>query len=364
MKNVVLLLLGLLPLMIRANMASPVDPGTLVAAPFISSHVDIVREKLLIVPDENFETARFSIEYHLRAQRSGAQIPLLFYAVDFREDFRVWVDGNPVALRPAPSSYQALEGTPFSDFSYFFESNRPDDPPQFEMDESPSTGFMVRMEDLKFFETDLTEGDHIIRVEYVAGRWTDHSDWVNHYSFRYALSPAKYWKSFGELEITLDASRFPHPLTSNLGPPTRGDLSSSATWTFTSLPAALVEVVYQPALSANAKKLLALSPTGLAIIVGLILAAFHLLTIRQFRKARPDKRFSWVMLLGSFVVPFLALAAYLYGFELIDAAIGEHAGRNHGYQFMVLIFYPVLLLVYLGIMWWMDRSLARKFKAG
>jgi len=343
-----------------ANMASPVEEGTLPASPFISQHVDILRETMRILPDARFETARFEIEYHLRAHRPGRQVPLLFYASEYREQFRIWVDGREIQLSEVPGAYDTLEGAPFADFDYLFAPGSGQESVQVAINDSPLEGFSVVLADLKFFAADLSEGEHLIRVEYVANRWVDHSGWINQYSFRYALSPAKYWKSFGELEITLDASAFPGSITTNLGAPATGDLQSIAVWQFSSLPVQVLRINYQPAMPPIARTLLAISPLGLTIFAAILFLLLHLLAMRAFRRAHPENRFSGVMIVGSIAAPLLVLLVYVFSFSLIDLFIGPAASRNHGYTFLAVAFYPLLLLGYWTAMWLVDRTMARR----
>ncbi|MDW7691725.1 hypothetical protein R9C00_16730 [Flammeovirgaceae bacterium SG7u.111] len=362
MKILLTILTILLSLPCWANMASPIQEGTWAATPFISKYVDILREKIHITPDRDFRTAKFTIEYHINAGRSGEQIPLLFYASEFKESFKVWVDGVEINLSTVPEAYTELEGTPFSDFGYFFETKGWSDTKQVHIENFPSGGFYVSIDDLKFFETDLAEGNHLIKVEYVAEQWVDRSWWVKEYSFRYALSPAKYWKSFGELEITLDASGTNRNFVANIGQPTKGDLASTAVWTFSALPTEVLIISHIPEMNAKASMLLAISPTGLAAIFAVILMLFHFLAMWLFRKTNSEKRFSWVMIIGCLAIPFAALVAYIFSFGIIDDAIGPDAGNYHGYTFMVIVYYPILLAVYWLFMWLVDRQMAKRFR--
>ena len=344
-----------------ANMASPIRGGTKTSSPFISQHVNITHENILIIPDEKFETAQFIIEYHIHAEKAGKQIPLLFYALDFLGEFRVWLDGQEIPLRQVPEAYEKLEGKPFIDFKHLFQNEYGEYTKHIHIDYSPSNGYYLSINDLKFFETDLAAGDHTIKVEYIASCWTDDSNWVRESSFRYTLSPAKYWKSFGTLNITLDASRFDGKLNTSLRRmPATGDMDSVASWTFSSLPTEVLQISYVPEVNTTAKTLIAISPEGLTGIFAIVLILLHFLAMRAFRKHYPTKRFSWVMIVGSILVPFLAYLAYLYSFEIIDSTIGEHASRYHGYTFLAIIYYPFVLAVYWPVMWLVDRTMVRK----
>jgi hypothetical protein len=47
----------------------------------------------------------------------------------------------------------------------------------------------------------------------------------------------------------------------------------------------------------------------------------------------------------------------MISYELIDYSIGEEAGNYHGYTFLVIILYPLLLPIYWVIMWLADKTI-------
>lgn len=47
----------------------------------------------------------------------------------------------------------------------------------------------------------------------------------------------------------------------------------------------------------------------------------------------------------------------MFSYDLIDRAIGEEAGNYHGYTFLILLLYPLLLAIYGTIMWLADKSI-------
>lgn len=77
-------------------MASPFIEGTKAASAISSRHVDILHESIFIQIDENFHTAKYKVEYTIKSDVVGKQIPLLFCAVDYKDDFCVWLDDRPV----------------------------------------------------------------------------------------------------------------------------------------------------------------------------------------------------------------------------------------------------------------------------
>jgi hypothetical protein len=354
----VLLLFALSPICL-ANMASPLREGTFSSTAFSSKDMDILKEKISITLQSDLKTARYQIDYHIRNYEAGKQIPMLFHAKDYQGEFKIWVDQKEIALQVLPEEYLTGNSTALEKFSsYFHKDFGQDQPETVVLYWEDGTGYIYSLRDLSYFELDLLPGEHHIRVEYLANAWTDLSDWVKEYSFRYSLSPAQQWKSFGSLEVTVDASALGMPITTNLGQPSAGKLDSIATWQFSSLPASYLTLTYTPKVSDLAKGLIQIGPTGIAIGIALLLAALHFFFLKQHRKKHPQGLFSWVLLLGIFVVPFLILGSYQYAYDLIDGIIGEDASRFHGYSFLVLFLYPLLVPLYGIPLWIADRWLA------
>ncbi len=340
-------------------MANPVIEGTLGACPFVSAYVDVIHEDLFIKIDKNFEYATFNVKYHIISSKDGFQIPFLFYASEYLDSFSVKIDGKEVTLNTISYDFKVPENTKFKDFSYFFENQ--DDYSSVLIKNSPNGGFYVSLRDMIYFETDITQGKHIIEVNYRATKWTDARNWVKEYSFRYALSPAKYWKSFGTLNIKLDATDFNKEISTNLGKPKNGDLNSKAEWKFNRLPTEILFINYTPQTSKFAQILINITPRGLAYITGGVLAILHLLIVIWYRKKNPLKRFSIAVIAGSILMPLLFLISWMNYYDVIDFYIGEHAGGTHGYTFFVLLLYPVIMPIYWLIFWLIDKRIKKKY---
>ena len=341
-----------------ANMVEPVVYGTLGSNPFTSSYVDIQHENLVITIDENFNSAYFEIEYHIYASKSGKQIPLLFFASQLDNDFKVSIDGREIQTKQIQQNLLINGENKFSDFPYFYEKDQNNE--DIFISEAPNTRFAVRLQDLVYFETNIPEGKHVIKVSYKASAWIDGYDWINKYSFRYALSPAKYWKSFGTLTITVNTSGFKGNIKTNLGNPDKGDLKTIAQWEFNKMPVDLIMIEYKPEINKTAQILLNIKPMGLALILGFILLILHLFLAWTYRKKHPDERFSPVVIAGSLIVPLLFVIFWMYSFYFVDDVIGKHASSHHAYSFMVLFFYPVILPFYWLILWLTDRFIYKK----
>jgi hypothetical protein len=204
----------------HANMASPIWEGTMTSSAFSSKDINILSELIHIKIDKDYKTAKFIIEYTIQSNVTGRQIPLLFYAQDYKDSFFVWVDNQKVTIQGIPEKYTHFENSPFSGFSSFKDdNNRKNENDEVTIYWYKNYGFVYRLNDLKYFETDITKGVHKVRVEYTANVWTDISGWIKEYSFRYSLTPAKYWKSFGNLNITVEQEGTVRQLSTNIGEP-------------------------------------------------------------------------------------------------------------------------------------------------
>jgi len=361
MKRLLTILIILLQTQVYANMANPIIEGTLGGRPFVSEYVDVFHEDLFIKIDENFEYASFNVKYHINSSKDGFQIPFLFYASEYLDSFSVSIDGKEVNINDIPYDYKVPGNTKFKDFSYFFESPPHNDYNSVVLADSPNGGFHVSLHNMIYFETDIPKGKHVIEVSYRATKWIDTWDWVNEYSFRYALSPAKYWKSFGTLNIKVDATNFDKELTTNLGSTKAGDLKSIAEWKFDKIPTEILQINYKPKIRNTAQTLIIISPSGLAFITGAVFVILHLLIVIWYRKKNQSKRFSLAVIIGCILVPLLFLICWINYYDVIDSYIGKHAGRTHGYTFFLLGLYPLITPIYWLICWLIDKQIKKKY---
>ncbi|MEZ4919486.1 MAG: hypothetical protein R2792_10335 [Saprospiraceae bacterium] len=324
-------------------MASPIDPGSNGASPFISRYVHILSEELRIKPAPSFREAIYEVEYRILVEKPGKQIPLLFYAFDLKDDFQVWLDGNEIETSELPEEYFEEQDSSLADFQYLFDKN---ESKTVAIHWSQGEWEQCAYSDLRFFEMPLEVGEHRIRVRYRARSWVDRSDWVKRYTSRYSLSPAKHWKSFGELTVIVEENTAPGTLTCNLGAAHSGSLNGEARWKFDSLPGNSLELYYDPPISSWAKTCISIGPDGMAYSFGLLLFCLHLVAMLAYRKRQPQARVSWVALLGIFLAPFLFLLVRSLSYEWIDGVIGTEAGRWHGYSILYLFLYPIYLAAY------------------
>lgn len=343
-----------------ANMASPIVEGSKNASVLSSKNVTILRENIIVHISKDFKTAKYTIEYTIKSDVEGAQIPLLFLAQEYRDNFTVWLDGNKINTQNIPNNIIHATTSQFKDFTNSFPESI-DGNSYIPISWQPNNAILYNLDDLKYFETNLLKGEHKIKVEYNANVWVNNSNWVKEYSFRYSLSPAKYWKSFGSLHITVFQDGEVKSIFTNLGNPLEGKFEKVATWKFNSLPSDNFNIIYKPEITGTAKLLLAIEPFGLMLLFGLFLLLIHTYFDYWFRQKDAVKKFSWVVILGSFIVPYLMLHSYFLAHDIIDISIGSNASKHHGYYFLILFWYPVLVAVYLCIMWIIDLIIKRKF---
>jgi hypothetical protein len=226
-------------------MSSPVWEGTMTSSAFTSKDIDILSEFIHIKIDKDYKTAKFIVEYTIQSDIAGSQIPLLFYAQDYKDSFFVWVDNQRVAIQDIPEKYTHFSNSPFSGFSGIKDYDNLDkERDQVTIYWYKNSGFVYKLKDLKYFETDIAKGIHKVRVEYTANAWRDISGWTKEYSFRYSLTPAKFWKSFGKLNITVEQEGPVRQLSTNIGQPIEKTFKANNSWAFTKLPDEYLEFSY------------------------------------------------------------------------------------------------------------------------
>jgi hypothetical protein len=222
-----------------------------------------------------------------------------------------------------------------------------------------SGGWVYRLKDLQAFTLELSPGEHTVDVFYTATPWVDR-EWIRENSIRYSLSPARHWKSFGPLEVIVEVPEADGLFRSTLKEPMEGSLPGRAVWRFTEIPADVITIAFTPSVSASARLLMGLSPFGIALIAGGFLLLLHIRWMHRYRVNGHRGR-SMPLITGALLVPLGFLCAFLYGYDLIDMAIGPDAGRFHGYTFMYLLLYPVIMPLYALGCWLLDRFWKKRY---
>ncbi len=332
---------------VSANMASPVNEGTMSARMITSKDVRILKENIHIKLNKYFREAKYTIEYHIRSTEPGGDIPLLFYAMDLAREleFRVWLDGKPVKLISDTIRTREEDEKRDREFIKTYISDPDHSRGCIHVFWDKYESRCITSGSLKYFEAELTKGDHVIRVEYVGDVWTDRSEWIKTKSFRYSLSPARFWKSFGKLDLTIDARDYKHPLTLRIGNHTKTVHSDQFHQTFNKLPGDYIIVEYQPKVSSTAEFLISVGPFYLALTIIVVMILSHALQMSYRYSIQGNYLRFTVFILLSFIVSLIACSSYFIAEEIIDQSIGGDASRYHGYSFiltfLVVLFWPV-----------------------
>jgi hypothetical protein len=330
-------------------MASPVREGTLGTRPFISQYVHILHENLRITVDEDFNYAYFDIEYIINATKSGEQIPLLFYASEYYENFEVTIDGKQITLQKQEDFWDLYgkDKEKLTNFHYLYNA---DQKAVRELEQQFQNGRSDRisLNDFLYFQTDITAGTHSIKVRYKATHWRFKHNRLHEDSFRYALSPASYWKSFGTLSITIDTSKVQDQTSINLGTPKSAE-NGIATYQFDKLPVEMIQITRIPALTSLATYLLHLETFWLAIILVSFIVLFHIWKMHRYRQKHPHKKISIPAIIGTILIPLLFVFMLLIATFWIDAAIGKPyaSGRESYTAFYEFMNLPKYILIYL-----------------
>ncbi len=337
----------LLAQFLNANMSSPYRVGTKGAFAVCSRNINILSEKIHIKIDNNFNEAYYTIEYNIKSDYYGEQVPLLFVAIDYLKDFKVFYDDKPVEV------LNYIEN--LGDFPDTIKTDGNQSIVKVAWDKQGEEN--VYLKDLKFFKTDIQKGTHHIKVTYKAICWEYLGHWIVEKTFRYSLLPARYWKSFGTFELTIEQEgnekykiNFDDTVIEE----------QIKTWKFNKIPSDYLKIELIPTISVFARVLLFLKPFFISLIPTLLLVIFHYRLTFVYRQKNLSKRFSIVVIIGSIIVPFLGFLAFMSAYDLIDYALGIYASRNHAYIFLVIIFYPIVLLFYWILFWLIDKNFKKK----
>lgn len=345
-----------------ANMASPIITGQYGTSAFISRNVEIVMEDINITVSKDLQNAFIKVNYLIDCKKSGKQIPMLFLAYNFRSNFTIKVDENPIELLDVPQSFYIPDTVNGYGYNYLYKPEELTNEPKVIVKWSDYEDYEVmNLNDMKYFEWNLDSGLHKIEVTYWTFTSTDKSDWVKEYIFKYSLSPAKYWSKVGIISVNLTVADEKTQVITNLGEPAEGKVPYQAKWVFSGVPQDYINIQIKPKTSFWASTLIKISPFYLAMIFGIILSSIHYIAFIKYRKSFLNKKFNPVMIGGSFFIPFITIIAYMAFFQLIDNVIGIHASRYHGYTFLSMFSYFLITPVYLLTAWITDKIVKKQF---
>ena len=189
------LALGLLPAVALANMANPVQTGSLAAEPAAElADVKIESEELRLDARPLLRSRDVLVEatYHLRNDGAARTVPMVFVAAAMgKGDSGVWLDGADVrnTAEPAeglPASWQPPRTTPG-------------------LDDHGPFNYQVGRNGAMRFDLPLEPGRHDVRVRYTAQATAYSGDSpARYWQVGYILAPARAWGGFGTLDVAVE----------------------------------------------------------------------------------------------------------------------------------------------------------------
>lgn len=348
---------------LQAMHMSPNRHGAMAARPFLSEHVQVLHEDLTIRIDGSFNTAYFDQTFQIKTAQSGSQIPFLLYTGDILTSLKVFVDGEEVKVQEI-DGVRNIKHSPFADFAYQFEqiSQPVDSTSLLEIMGVENRQINIWPDQMSYFEADLSEGEHTIRITYSARKAFKGDDWVGTSSFSYSLSPSQYWEGFGSFSLTLDGSEFDQPFTTNLREPESGNLASVAKWSLTSMETEVISIDFTPEIKGTARTLIAIGPFWMAQILGFLLLLTHIFLMYSWKKKYPKYRFSWHWFAGAILAPFLYFVGWELCYEWIEYALGDASTGYRGDGAFLLWLAIIVVPLYMGLTALIDYIMESKVK--
>lgn len=334
-----------------ANMSSPWQKGDPTSDAYSSKDIDILHESLHI-KFIDFRTVKFTVIYRIKSDKSGKQIPLIFDTMTdkyaWKGLFNVWVDDHEVSVANIPSTYE--------DEMILTWLDSLDSHLLYSKENAPN------MIGLKYFEVDLPEGEHSIRVEYTAQTGVYLGNPIKEYTVKYNLAPARYWRSFGGLDIEIDRTGLEgifevyHP---DLGRSLTDPVSHLH---FSEIPADELTIKCTPKVNPVARLVIAISPEIvffiLFFILTIVIIILHIHMVFKYRAKYPDKRYSPFAIAGSIIVPVICGFISVLSLIIIDTILGQHSTFERSGVYMIYALIVICLIAlpfYLIIIVLLDR---------
>lgn len=329
----------LVPVLLRANMANPVEPGDRVGEPAAAlAGVVVERERLDVDlrPLERGEPAEVEAVYRLRNDGPARALEMVFVADALADGGRVTLDGRPVPVAESPADtalparWLAPRTTP---------GMGRDGPLAYEAGQGDAAGTLR-------FRLPLAAGKQTVAVRYRA-RATAHSTGspVVHWQLAYVLAPARQWAGFGGVDLRV---QLPAGWSASSEPALRreGDVLVGS---WDALPAdALALTVRAPEPSSLGlwAGLLALAAAGVAVCVGVGVRAGRTL-------ARRGRSPGWAALPAA-ATALVWATGVVVGIVAVPSAVAEMAGAQaarggYGAAIVAVLAWPVLFLFALGV---------------
>lgn len=333
LKTRFLFLIILIPFLVYGNMAKPYFDGDYPTSIYGSKECDVIKENIfinLVKIEDNLFEANYTIEYYINSY-SNQSFPLVFFGINLKNVKSVVVNGNDTDfINSKLSKTQQL----------FYDK---------------LDSLLVNSNELISFNASLQKGTNKIILEYSASLGFNTYGFITNNDIKYSLYPSKFWKSFGEVNIELNADDKIEIISSNIGDyVTDGKFFK---WKIKSIKHENIEIRFRRSINLLSKGLLYMQPLGISSFFLLILVALHLWGLKQ---KHLYKKFNYSLKLGNIFVPLLFYFFYFISYWLIDLTLGQKNSR-HGYVFLIIFTLPFFWVIYSLLMYIFDRIFKKKY---
>lgn len=336
MKKTIIFLL-LFPLLLFGNMAKPWVDGSEHSVLFGAENASVKNETIDIrlVRDSNDRNyfAAYTIKYRIISNQKQ-KLPLLFIAINLYDKKYIKVNNQSTEILPLDFEKNAHSFLKKNEKGTFIKYDKDNETP-------------VNQNDVIYFSADLEKGENIIEVRYDASLQYNTYGFVTTYELLYSLSPSKFWKSFGDIDVNLILDENLEFQKSNLG--TEKLEKNTLHWNITPKNLENIEISIAEKTSLFSKILLFFQPLGISVIALIGMLFLHF----RWMKSNPKK---YVLVLGIVLIPILFYVVYFLSFSLIDFSLGKD-NTKHGYTFFIVITYPIVLLIYVFLARWIFKKI-------
>ncbi|MFZ4399202.1 MAG: hypothetical protein ACOYO1_04135 [Bacteroidales bacterium] len=228
----------------------------------------------------------------------------------------------------------------------------------FEVKFSKDNSLAANIEDLIYFEAKLNKGENTIYIEYDGNLEYNRYGFIKNFKLKYSLYPSRFWKSFGNIELTVDLGDNLNLITTNLNNPIIE--KNIVKCNIIHINQDDIEITFTNKITSFSKILLFLQPFGIALILLIIMSFVNFSLIRN-RRIKFNTKYNIYLPLGITITPIVFYVVYFLSFKLIDYSLGLE-NSQHGYVFLIIITYPILLLIYGLLFLRIDKIFKKKYK--
>lgn len=330
-----------LPLFSFANMAQTYFAGTDHSSLYLVSDKEndngcvVKKENLYIKIDKNKEKSKFSAyfadftaKYIINSDKKQ-RISLIFIAQNIIGTHSITINGQKIKNIPLnpDENYPFLQKEVKENTVFYFVKFKDN-----------QVYFSDYINDLIFFEADLTEGENVININYNANLSIDTSGFLPKYELNYAIYPSQYWNTFPPIEIEMQIPDYLQVRSNNIRE--GKEKENIIKWDVKNLSIGTLEWVFTKKTTWLQDLVLLISPVGFMFITIFICFIFHILLIKKLQHFKLN-------LLDFIVSPIIGYTVYFLSYPFIEWVI-DTKGGNHGY-FFLFIFTIILAIPIYGL---------------